>query len=230
MLIMKRAEWMKAFREKRRMTQQELAAQSGLSLATIQELENSQSSRNFNRSTLLLLAQGLGVPVQTVLNGGARELPREIPAELPRASNCRGMVLIPAINRVSASRLEESTDLGYPERVASGTFALPDALWIDPDMFAVQIEGDCMLPHYAPGEWVVCSPNARFEEGAAYVVQLDGSGDEQNSVKLVFDHGAEEFELVPANGRHRRKLILKSSVIRMARVLYKITPVNLSGK
>jgi len=222
---MKRSDWLKARREVLKLTQQELAAQSGLSLATVQELENPDSPRKFNRSTLMLLAQGLKVSAKLLLSERFSEA--AIEADRVRTADRGtggGVVHVPAINKVSASRFEESTDLGYPERVAAGTFAVPEAVWNDPQMFAVQVEGDCMSPRYEPGEWVVCSPNAKFMDGAAYVVQLDGSGDGKNNVKLVFDHSADEFELVPLNGLHKRSIVPKSSVIRMGRVLYKICP------
>lgn len=223
---MRRFAWIKARREALRLTQQELAAASGLSLATIQELENPESTRKFNRSTLILLAQGLKIPAKSLLDGRLDEMSAEAESGKPPASaGVAGMVHIPAINKVSASRFEESTDLGYPERVAAGTFAIPESLWSDPQMFTVEIEGDCMAPRYQAGEWIVCSPNSKFVDGAAYMVQLDGSGDGENGVKLVFDHGPNEFELVPLNGLYRRKMVPKSSVIRMGRVLYKICPV-----
>lgn len=56
----------KETREKNNMTQEELAAKSGVSRATISALENG-TSRATTTKTLMSIARALGVPVEEII-------------------------------------------------------------------------------------------------------------------------------------------------------------------
>ena len=135
---------------------------------------------------------------------------------------------VPILNRISATRLIEKTDLDYPPGFADRLVPAPTD---DPEAFAMIVDGDCMSPDYQSGEIVTFSPlevqRYGVIPGKDYAIQLDGEGDAANTFKRVLFDASDEsvFVLKCVNPRSKSPgKIKRERVIRMARAIWVSRP------
>ena len=135
---------------------------------------------------------------------------------------------VPIINKVSASRFIEKTNLDFPPGFADRDVPAPTD---DPDAFALIVEGDCMMPEYQSGEIVVFSPLEVERHGPVpgkdYAIQLDGGADGANSFKrLQLDpEDGSVFLFRCLNPKYRSaEKVKKERVIRLARAIWVARP------
>ena len=140
---------------------------------------------------------------------------------------------VPIINKVSASRFIEKTNLDFPPGFADRDVPAPTD---DPDAFALIVEGDCMVPDYHPGEIVVFSPLEVERHGPVagkdYYIQLDSSGNDENSFKrLLFDpDDTTVFLFKCLNPRYKGPAkVKKERVVRLARAIWVARPPSKGG-
>ena len=131
---------------------------------------------------------------------------------------------VPILNRISAAKLIEKTNLEYPPGFADRLVPAPTD---DPDAFAMIVDGDCMAPDYQPGEIVTFSPlevqRYGVIPGKDYAIQLDGEANHENTFKRVlFDPNDETvFVLKCVNPKSKSPgKIKRERVSRLARAIW----------
>ena len=135
---------------------------------------------------------------------------------------------VPILNKVSATRLTERTDLDYPPGFADRMVPAPTD---DPDAFALVVDGDCMAPDYQSGEIVTFSPlevqRYGVVPGKDYAIQLDAEGSAENTFKRVMFDASDDsvFVLKCINPRTKSPgKIKRERVVRMARAIWVSRP------
>lgn len=91
----------------------------------------------------------------------------------------------------------------------------------DPMAYAVRVKGDSMMPEFAEGEIVVCSPSAERTPGMFGVFRLD---DGDCGIKVI-EEGSKPgtVRLSPLNKRHPTREVPEKSIVRLAKVICKTT-------
>ena len=135
---------------------------------------------------------------------------------------------VPILNRISAAKLVEKSNLDYPPGFTDRLVPAPTD---DPDAFAMIVDGDCMAPDYLHGEIVTFSPLEVQRDGVVpgkdYAIQLDSEGDNENTFKRVlFDPNDETvFILKCVNPKSRSPgKIKRERVLRLARAIWVSRP------
>lgn len=135
---------------------------------------------------------------------------------------------IPVINKISASRWSERTDLGYAEGHADQYVELND-----PNLFGLVCDGDCMEPDWHDGEYVLFSPllieRNGIRDGDDCGVQLDGAGDGQSTFKRVFHdpQNPDVLILKCANPKLRAVMrVQREQVIRIGLAVWAMRPAK----
>ena len=135
---------------------------------------------------------------------------------------------VPIVNRVSASKFAEKTNFDYSPGFADREVPAPTD---DPDAFALIVDGQCMEPDYKSGELVIFSPlevqRYGVVPGKDYAIQLDGSGNGENTFKRLFLDPKDDsvFVLKCLNPKFKSpQKIKRDSVIRMARAIWVSRP------
>ena len=121
---------------------------------------------------------------------------------------------IPIINRVSAGRPQDFTDLGYPVGIADEYLSAPPEL-SDPNAFALRVDGDSMAPKYHEGDIVVFSPAASVSSGDDCFVRFavtGGPADGEMTFKRVFYDAEGEVRLQPINERYAPTVVKPSEI------------------
>jgi len=96
----------------------------------------------------------------------------------------------------------------------------------DPDLFALEVMGDSMLPEYRPGDVVVCSPWAPVRDGDnAWVIFISPwAGALRELLKRVFFEPGGGVRLQPLNPRYSPLILVAGRVLRMVRVVARMPP------
>ena len=135
---------------------------------------------------------------------------------------------VPILNRISAAKLMEKSDLDYPPGFADRLVPAPTD---DPEAFAMIVEGDCMSPDYQPGEIVTFSPlevqRYGVVSGKDYAIQLDSEANNENTFKRVLFDPRDEtvFVLKCVNPRAKSPgKIKRERVVRLARAIWVSRP------
>ena len=135
---------------------------------------------------------------------------------------------VPILNKISATKLMERTNLDYPPGFADRLVPAPTD---DPDAFAMIVDGDCMAPDYLPGEIVTFSPlevqRYGIISGRDYAIQLDGEADNENTFKRVFFDAADASVVVLKCVNPKSKSpgkVKRERIIRVARAIWVSRP------
>jgi hypothetical protein len=135
---------------------------------------------------------------------------------------------VPILNRISAAKWVEKTNLDFPPGFADRLVPAPTD---DPDAFAMIVEGDCMSPDYLPGEIVTFSPlevqRYGVIPGKDYAIQLDGESNHENTFKRVLldPHDESIFILKCVNPKTKSPgKIKRERVLRLARAIWVSRP------
>ena len=202
-------------RNKRHLTQEELAHKSGLSRNTIIDAEKMRTPA-VRGTTYRLLAEALGLTPEQLDHEW-----QERPIAQNRGDPEGG---IPIINHVRAGKLQEFTHLEMEPGIADDYLPRTGTGVSDPNAFALRIVGTSMEPHYHEGDTVIFSPSAKHSDGMPALVQLGGERDFENTFKRVFDKG-DHVMLVADNPafRPQHELIPKPDIIRMSRAVRRVS-------
>jgi SOS-response transcriptional repressor LexA len=103
--------------------------------------------------------------------------------------------LVPVINKVTAGYPADFDDLGYPVGYADDYVRCPDLH--DPNVFAVRVVGDSMIPKFNEGDIVVFSPAAQVRNGDDCFVRF--TQPHETTFKRIFFEGSEKVRLQPRN-------------------------------
>ena len=165
---------------------------------------------------------------------------------------------VPVLNRVSEGYPRASDDparVGWHEYVSlpmsdeawssegeAGSRAGASVAATDPDLFAVRVVGDEMLPTYQEGDIVVCSPEAGvggIRDGSDCFVEIsvDEDAAAPDAVVCTFRRvfaeagsaagdAGERMRLQPLNPRHAALTVARSRVSRVSAAVYVIRKVG----
>jgi phage repressor protein C with HTH and peptisase S24 domain len=135
---------------------------------------------------------------------------------------------VPILNKISAAKLLERTNLDFPPGFADRLVPAPTD---DPDAFAMIVDGDCMSPDYQAGEIVTFSPlevqRYGVIHGRDYAIQLDGESNNENTFKRVFFDPNDDtvFLLKCVNPKSKSPgKIKRERVVRIARAIWVSRP------
>ena len=188
------------------MSQDGLAAKSGLSKGTIQNIENGKTEGS--ATSLEKIAQAFGFDtMQDMVNALAREEDGYV-GEDERDG-------IPVFDEVPAGNGDfDPTDVGEDNGFAHKRVSR----WMcsDPQAYAVIVKGNSMEPDYYSGDVVICSPSEPHTSPMLAVFRLrDGSC----GLKIVEAVGEDELLLIPRNPNHTTRRVKRSDVVRLAHVV-----------
>lgn len=191
----------KEIRQRRGITQKELASSSGVSQQMISKLESGKSTET---AGIVQLARALRVAPDWLADGtGAPEEPSGKVAEgLPAISaiqnvtpgpDIRGQV--PLISWVQAGHAMEVVDLLHP---GDGFEWVSVTCPIKRHTYALKVSGDSMAPDFPPGILIIVEPEMEADPGDFVIAK---NGDEEATFKqLVKDSG--RWFLKPLNERY----------------------------
>ena len=135
---------------------------------------------------------------------------------------------VPILNKISAAKLMERTNLDFPPGFADRLVPAPTD---DPEAFAMIVDGDCMSPDYHPGEIVTFSPlevqRYGVIAGKDYAIQFDGEANNENTFKRVFFDATDDSVLVLKCVNPKSKSpgkVKRERIIRIARAIWVSRP------
>lgn len=191
-----------AARTMKGLSQRALGSKAGVSGTTISYWEDGTTDpQNIRNAALQAAAGALGVTVDYLLTGKDVREVADAPAGMRLADD--NVRTVPLISHVQAGygvgaidaypRGEGSTIVGVDAELASHLGRLA---------FALEIEGESMLPDFRPGDIVVIDPSVKPLPGDYVVAKIDG--DDCATFKKYRPRGSDEsgiaiFELVPMN-------------------------------
>jgi len=194
------------------------ATDGDVTVSTLGKIERGET-RNPNRTTLRAIAKVLGIipnhlfdladgksgelsveafyDPHSFAGGSVGSYAKAVPEQLRQHPHLKRWA--PVVNNSQGGQAQEYTD-PYANTGHGGQYLPipPDAI-PDGDLFFVRVVGDSMREYIRPGDWVLCTPNTRFVDGAVYCVQFDGERANGNCLKFVFKRDAEHYELRPGN-------------------------------
>lgn len=189
------ADRLKYAREMRGWTQARLAVAADVSQGTVGNIE---SGARQSRGSLPRLAKALGVSHDWLADGvgDMHPTPKVETSNVVLATI--GTRRVPLISYVQAGCWAETTD---PATVGDGFEYLLTDLELSGSAFALEIEGNSMLPQFKPGDRVIVDPEVCPQPGD-FVVAMNG-GNEATFKKYrprgVDQAGNDVFELMPLN-------------------------------
>ena len=190
------AERLRLAREQRGWTQSQLAAASDVSQGTIGNIE---SGARQSRGSLPKIAKALGVSHDWLADGEGEMVPVGGRVEASNVTPAPiGTRPVPLISYVQAGYWTEATD---PATVGDGFEYLLTDQELSGSAFALQIEGDSMLPQFKPGDRVIVDPEICPQPGD-FVVAMNGGHEatfKKYRPRSLDASGNVVFELVPLN-------------------------------
>ena len=191
----------RARREALKMTQRELSAATGYSHAIVSQWENDLSKPK----NTLLVAKALRTNMEWLLTGEGSEDDLSVTVSTDGVVNIShadiGQHKIPIINYVQAGCWTESAEC----RELDGSIKyITTDLDVGSRTFAVEIQGDSMLPEFFEGDVVMIDPDEPPHPGDFVVAK---NGDHEATFKKYKPRGYnadgfEWFELVPLNDNY----------------------------
>lgn len=190
------AERLRFAREQRGWTQSQLAAASDVFQGTIGNIE---SGARQSRGSLPKIAKALGVSHDWLADGEGEMVPVGGRVEASNVTPAPiGTRPVPLISYVQAGYWTEATD---PATVGDGFEYLLTDQELSGSAFALQIEGDSMLPQFKPGDRVIVDPEICPQPGD-FVVAMNGGHEatfKKYRPRSLDASGNVVFELVPLN-------------------------------
>jgi transcriptional regulator with XRE-family HTH domain len=162
---------LKELREKKKLTQGQLAAAVGYSLGVYQEIEDGRSS--ISRKMAERLARELGCTVDDLTNGGDHPTSNGTHfgtfGETPPVDVPPGMKVkyVPLLSMAQCGSMGAYDDSAYTH---DGFIAFNSE---DPKAFAVKLAGESMTPVFSPGDVAVIYPSKAPKNGAVVIARLN---------------------------------------------------------
>ena len=160
-------EKIKELRQRKNITQQELAKRIGLSQSHLSLLEAGKRSLNFDQ--IEKIAKTFGMSIYEFFDEGI---------------NDRRYGPIPVISWVQAGKFDEAVESWEGETV----FSIKK---VSPRAFALRVEGDSMEPRFMEGDIIIVDPALGCENGDYCVVWLNGEvtfkklGKNEKEIRLI---------------------------------------------
>jgi SOS-response transcriptional repressor LexA len=176
--------YLKDWRQHRRLSQPQLADAVGTSTATISRLEAGQ--RGLSQKWLERLAPVLQCSAPQLLGS-------------PQAASSMAAGVVPLIDSIRASSWADVAD-PYPK--GEGAKWLPVQRKYGPRAFALRIQGPSMRPNYEDGDVIVVDPDVEARPGDDVVARLEDTNEatfKRLRIKSYDAKGRPVVELVPLN-------------------------------
>ncbi len=202
-------EIIKEYRKKHKLSQDVIAARSGLSKAYISVLERNVNPRTGappvpSPKTINAIATALGCDFWQIFERLDEKLKEQVSSQLPY----RGLEMPPPQVTDDVVRFRVNADIaaGYDQPAAplsdweGASVDIPrSALRGRPmeDYFVIRIVGNSMYPHYQNGDYVLVLKQPTVERSGDVAVLL--CGEEGTIKKIEFEKGDPELRLVPLN-------------------------------
>jgi len=180
------AEIVKKARQSIGMSKAELARRAGVSYAYVAQIERGERviSADMMTPKLAKILEVLGVDPRAVIpKRQFRHSGIGWNMESPVASDgLQGLRSVPMVSKIAAGDPKDYTDGNYPAGFADRFVPAPEDL-IDPQAFALEVEGDSMSPRFPPGTLVFCAPSQPLENGQPAVIRI---GDESKTTCKIW--------------------------------------------
>ena len=192
------------------MSHRAFAAKSGIALNTVTRVLAMDAPR-VNGTTYRKIADGLGMTTEQLDRAWRPGMVKMAVAD----GIDRGIPILTQIPCGSPTDEQMSEARGY---ISRGAVQVDDAA-----AYCVEVQGDSMMPEFAEGELVICSPTAvhdiGFEDGKVYAFSIRDDGSTLKRCRLVDD---ETIELRADNPRHANRLVRLDDIVHAAKVLAKL--------
>lgn len=196
--------------DREHLSQREFARKSGLSLSNVVRILKLDSA-TVNGTTYRTIAETFGMSTAELDRHWRPGMRRVVPAD----GIDRGIPILAEIPCGSPSDEQVSEARGY---ISRGAVQVDDAA-----AYCVVVTGDSMMPEFAEGELVICSPTVvhevGFEDGKVYAFSIRDDGSTLKRCRLVDD---ESIELRADNPRHASRVVSLDDIVHAAKVLAKV--------
>ena len=209
-------ERLRALLDERHLTQREFCAKSGIASDTLARALKSPTPK-MNQTTYRAIASGLGMsPTELDHQWRSTRVPQQIgdPDGIPVLSE------VPAGNGdfdPTAMGADNGIGMGYIPRKFVEMFTQ------DPLAYGLKVVGDSMEPNYCEGDIVICSPHAVHEPGMPAAIRFGSELENECTLKRVFKTKDKMLELRGDNNDHLPRIVDPEHVVRMDRVVAKIS-------
>lgn len=122
---------------------------------------------------------------------------------------------IPVIGYAQAGELGYFDDAGYPTGSGWDEVLFPELG--DPHAFALEIQGDSMIPTYRDGDTIVVSPGASIRRGDRLVVKTKEG---EVMAKELLRQTATRIELTSINEAHGERILEAGEIEWMSRIIW----------
>lgn len=197
----------RSVREEKGWTQTQLGDAVGVSRAAVSQWENGET-KGLKPENLVKTSEVLGVNVKWLATGkgpmrdnGVNDIATEYAPGLKQVPpDTRRIPVISYIQAGDPKRVIDDYSLGQGFTTIGIDQDMDSTL--GPNAFALQIEGESMLPDFKPGDLVIVDPESSVRPGDIVVAKI--AGEEAATIKKYRSRGKDEndqpiFELVPLN-------------------------------
>ena len=139
---------------------------------------------------------------------------REIVIRTPTAASARP---IPLLGLAQAGRDGYFDDAGFPVGSGWDEIRFPDAHAVDDHTYALEIQGESMLPLYRDGDIVVVNPSAQLRKGDRVVVKTRRG---EVMAKELTRKTMQKIELRSLNAAHDDRVLAAADILWIARILW----------
>ncbi|MCL2656847.1 MAG: XRE family transcriptional regulator [Betaproteobacteria bacterium] len=196
------------YREKLKLTLEELSAISGVEIGTISALENRDSERS---KYFDAIAKAFGLTIEQLADENKDWLDsveRE-ESNLEDAPQLRPFRNVPIVGTVQGGDDGYLVDLEYPVGHGDGSIRYPAK---DENSYALRVRGDSMRPRIKNGEFIVVEPNHPPQPGDDVVVCLS---DGRRMVKELLYTRDGEVTLGSINNGHGNITVASEKIEKM---------------
>jgi len=124
---------------------------------------------------------------------------------------------IPLIGLAQAGRDGYFDDAGFPAGAGWDEVRFPDVHPIDDHTYALEIQGDSMLPLYRDGDIIVVSPAAQLRKGDRVVAKTRNG---EVMAKELSRKTIQKVELKSLNPAHGDRILSTDEILWIARILW----------
>ncbi len=124
---------------------------------------------------------------------------------------------IPLLGLAQAGRDGYFDDSGFPAGAGWDEVRFPDAHASDENAYALEIQGDSMLPLYRDGDIIVVSPTAQLRKGDRVVVKTRKG---EVMAKELMRKTVQKVDLKSLNADHDDRSLPSSDILWIARILW----------
>lgn len=179
---------LKSLREKKGLTQAQLAKAVGYSLGVYQDIEDGRSS--MSRKMAQRIAKALGCDVEKLLEGSDHPPGNGIHygtfGETPPVNVPPGMKVkyVPLLSMAQCGSMGAYDDSAYTH---DGFIAFNSD---DPKAFAVKLAGESMTPVFSPGDVAIINPSKQPKNGGVVIAKLNEDNGSDVMLKLYQASGS----------------------------------------